>query len=147
MENRNSLTKILAAGGFVLVCLPILAPVFFAVLHFVRARRFLLDYLMPAELFLFVLIGGGLLLWAAVRARAQRGLIGGALGIATVLLISGQALAILTGLASGEAEPTGWRWGLVMGSIVVYTLAVIATAVGGVLLLRDLFGVRRLPAV
>ncbi len=145
MENRNLLTKVLAVVGTVLVWLPVLAPLFFSVLHFMRARRFLLDYLMPAELFPVVLVGGGLLLWAAVRLRSHRALIGGALGAAVGLLVVGQALAVATGVASGETEPTGWPLALVMGSIVAYILAVIAIGVGGESLLHNLFDTRRPP--
>lgn len=144
MENRNVLSKTLAVVGTVLVWLPIVAPLLFS-LRFVGAPFFRLDYLMPAELFPLVLVGGGLLLWAAIRARWRRALIGGALGAAVGLLVAGQVLALVTGLASGETEPTGWPWALVMGSIVAYILAVIIIGVGGALLLRDLFGTRRLP--
>jgi len=139
MQNKNLLTKILAIAGTVLVWFPILVPVLFALERLVRAHRFMLDYLIPAELFPLVLVGGLLLLWAALRMRAYRGLVAWALGAAVVLLVAGQGLAVLTGLASGETEPTGWPWALVFGSIVGYILAVIVLGVGGILLLRRLF--------
>ncbi len=56
-----------------------------------------------------------------------------------VLLVGGQALAVVTGLASGATEPVGLPWALVLGSLVLYCLAVLAMAVGGYLLLRNLF--------
>jgi peptidoglycan/LPS O-acetylase OafA/YrhL len=106
---------------------------------------FRFDYLMPAELFPATLVGGGLLIWAALRARSRRRLIGWGLGIAVGLLVGGQVLAVVTGLASGETEPAGWWWALVLASIVIYTLALVVIGVGGVLLLRDLFKPSRLP--
>ena len=99
---------------------------------------FRFDYLMPAELFPAALVGGGLLMWAALRARSRRGIIGWGLGIAVGSLVGGQALAVATGLASGETEPTGWQWALVLASLGVYSLALVVIGVGGVLLLRDL---------
>ncbi len=144
MQKRNTVTKVLAIAGSVLVWLPILAPVLFSVPRLLRAPQFSLDYMMPAELFPMVLVGGALLIWAAVRARSRRALIGGALGAAIVLLVGGQALAVVTGLASAEAEPTGWPWMLVMGALILYDAAVIAMGVGGALLLRNLFNARRL---
>jgi hypothetical protein len=54
-------------------------------------------------------------------------------------------LAEVTGLASGEIEPGGWQWALVIGMILVYALAVVAIGVGGVLLLLDLARRPRLP--
>jgi hypothetical protein len=133
------LTKILAIVGTVLVWFPILAPLLLSAALIIQERLFRFDYLMPAELFPSALLGGGLLAWAALRACAHRGLIGGGLGIAVSLLVTGQVLAVVTGLASGATEPLGWRWVLVLTSLVVYTLALVAIGVGGVLLLRDLF--------
>jgi hypothetical protein len=55
-------------------------------------------------------------------------------------------LAVVTGLASGEAEAAGWPWALVLASLAGYTLALVAMGVGGALLLRDLFRISRSPA-
>lgn len=96
------------------------------------------DWLMPAELFVVALVGGGALLWAAIRARSRRALIGWSLGIAVVSLVGSQALAVVTGLASGATEPAGWPWALVVALLALYSLALVAMGVGGVLLIRDL---------
>ena len=146
MDKKDSLTKVLAIAGTVLAWLPILTPFLFSALFFIRAGRFRFDYLMPAEMFLFFIVGGALLVWAALRARSRRRLIAWALGIAVVSVVGGQLLAVATGLASGETEATGWPLALVLGSIAVYSLAVVAVGVGGVLLLGDLFRPRGLPA-
>jgi hypothetical protein len=139
MGKKDNLTKTLAIVGTALVWIPVLAPVLFAVASFIQARMFRFDYLMPAELFPAVLVGGGFLLWAALRARARRGLIGGSLAGALILPVAGQALASVTGLASGRTEPTGWPWALVLASLALYVLALVVMGVGGVLLLRDLY--------
>ncbi len=145
MEKKGVLTKILAIVGTVLVWFPILAPVLLSVAVIIKERMFRFDYLMPAELFPATLVGGGLLIWAALRARSRRRLIGWGLGIAVGLLVGGQVLAVVTGLASGETEPAGLWWALVLASIVVYSLALVVIGVGGVLLLLDLFKPSRLP--
>ncbi len=62
MEKKGGLTKILAIAGTVLVWLPILVPVTFCAARFAAHRVFRFNYLMPAELFPAVLLGGGLLL-------------------------------------------------------------------------------------
>jgi hypothetical protein len=146
MEKKSVFTKILAIVGTVLVWFPILAPILLSVAAFITERVFRFDYLMPAELFLATLVGGGLLIWAALRARSRRGLIGWGLGIAAGFLVIGQVLAVVTGLASGATEPAGWWWALVLSSIVVYSLALVVIGVGGVLLLHDLFKLPRSPA-
>lgn len=45
----------------------------------------------------------------------------------------------LTGLASGETEPTGWPWDLILTTIAGYTLTLVELGIGGVLLVRNLF--------
>ncbi len=139
MEKKNVFTKILAVAGAVLVWLPILAPFIFAVGALITRHRFLFDFLMPAELFLVALVGWGLLFWAALRARARRKLLGWSFGLAVAMLLGSQALAVVTGLASGEIEANGWQFVLVLAIFALYCLLLIVTGVGGILLLRDLF--------
>ena len=57
--------------------------------------------------------------------------------------MGGQVLASVTRLASGETEPVGWPWALVLASLAIYSLALVVMGVGGLLLLRDLFRTRR----
>jgi hypothetical protein len=146
MKKKNVFTKVLAIAGTALVWFPILAPILLSVIFIITNHIFRFDYLMPAELFPFALVGGGLLIWAALRARSRQRLICWGLGIAVGLLIGGQELAVVTGLASGETEPTGLWWMLVIASLVIFLLALVAVGVGGVLLLCDLFKIPRLPA-
>jgi hypothetical protein len=139
MEKRDVLTKILVIAGTALVWFPILAPVLFSVIIIITRRLFRFDYLMPAELFPFALIGGGLLLWSALRARSHRKLLGWGFGLAAGFLVVGQLLAVVSGLAAGETEPTGWWWALVLGSLFIYSFALVAMGIGGILLLQNLF--------
>jgi hypothetical protein len=139
MGKKSVLTKVLAVVGTVLVWFPILATIVISVAGSIGDRVFRFDYLMPAELFPVTFVGGGLLMWAALRSRLRREIIGWGLGIAVGLLAGGQALAVATGLASGETDPAGWLWTLVVASIIVYSLALVEISVAGVLLSRDLF--------
>jgi hypothetical protein len=137
MTTRDTLTKFLAGAGTLLAWLPIVAPLVLAVGAYVTRGRFLLDYLMPAELFPIALIGGGALLWAALRAQEYGAWIGRSLAVAIGLLFASQGLAEVTGLASGETAIGGWQWLLVLAMLAGYVLALAATGVGGILLLRD----------
>jgi hypothetical protein len=120
-----------------LVILDIMMPAFMAIL--VEDKSVLrFDFLMPAELFPVALVGALLLLWAAQRARSQRKLIRWGLVAMVVFLFGGQAIAIVSGLASGAVEPTGWPWALAISSIALYTLALIEVCIAGVLLVREL---------
>lgn len=139
MNQRNALTRTLAIAGTILVWLPIAFMLLTSVIGSLRERTFLMDYFIPAELLPIVLVGSGLLLWAAFRARSRKRAIGGAIAVALGALPLSLLLAQVTGLASGETEPAGWQFVLVMAGIALYVMAVIAIGVGGVLLVRDLF--------
>lgn len=145
MDQKNILTKALAIGGTVLVWLPIVAPILLSAILLIVERRFRLDYLMPMELFVFVLAGSGLLLWATLRAHARLKLVAGGIGLAIFMFFGVQAFAVFTGMASGETEPVSWMWGIVIASLVLYMLGITLVGTGGALLLRDLFK-RRLPS-
>lgn len=139
MENKGTLTKILAIAGTVLVWMPILAPILFSLILFIQRQLFRFDYLMPAELGLFAFGGGILLLVAAIRTHSHIKLIGWGLGIAFITVVGGQALAVVTGLADGSTEIGGWQWMLVLSTLTIYVLAIGDIGVGGILLLRNLF--------
>jgi hypothetical protein len=139
MEKKGVLTKILAIAGTVLVWFPILAPALFSVVRFIQARRFMFDYLTPAELFPVFLVGAGLLIWAALRAHSRRGIIGWGFGATVGLLVVSAVFAEITGLASGATEEGGWQWALLLALFAGFWLAIIIVGIGGLLLLRDLF--------
>jgi hypothetical protein len=138
MRKKGVLTKILAILGTILVWFPILVPVILSIDHFLRAHRFMIDFLMPAELFPAVLLGGLLLLWAAFRAREQRRFIGWSLTATVILPLIGGGVGAITGLASGRTAEGGWESALVFAIIALYILAVIILGVGGILLIRNL---------
>lgn len=129
-------TRVLTVIGTLLVWFPILAPFLLSVFPLISIHKFLFDYLMPAELFPSALIGGGLLLWAAFRAHKSKNMIGWGICIAVITFVGGQAIAIITGLASGDTEPGGWQWALVIGSLILYWLSLIVIGIGAVRLLR-----------
>jgi hypothetical protein len=143
MGRRDSLTKGLATAGTVLIWLPILLPFVLSFGPLIRAGVLRFDYLAPAEVAPVALVGAILLGWAAHRARSRQHIIGWGVAIAVVSLIASQALAVITGLASGETEPAGIRWTFVVGLYALYPLALVLIGVAGVMLLRDLFSVPR----
>jgi hypothetical protein len=115
----------------------LIAPLALSVLRFAQARRLQIDYLMPAELFPIALAGGLVLLTASLRARSRRGMVAWSLGATVALLAASMLIASVTGLASGAAEPAGWRVALVAGLLAGYVAAVLVLAISGVLLTRS----------
>lgn len=139
MEKRGVLTKSLAVAGTVLIWVPILFMILTSIVGSISNQRFLFDFLIPAELFPIVLVGTLLLLWASFRAHYQRKLIGWGLVAMVIFLFGGQGIAVISGLASGDIDPTGWIWGLLIATIVLYTLAIILVGIIGILLIKILF--------
>jgi hypothetical protein len=101
------------------------------------------DYLLPAELFPMALLDMILLLvaelLAAQKRRLHRRLVFWGFGGTFVMLLGGQLVAMLSGLASGATPITSPWWTVVLAALGGYVLALVAVGVGGLLLLRDLF--------
>lgn len=138
-NKKNLLTKVLALTGTVLLWFPILATVIISLIGSIMERTFLFDYLMPAELFFFAILGGGLLLWAAIRAREKIRQIAICLITMTGLLFGSQGVAVLTGLASGETPRTSGAFFLVISMLIGYTILLIILAVIGSRFVRKIF--------
>ncbi len=128
----------IAIAGDVLVWLPLAAPCAFWAIGFVSGRVPVFDYLMPAELFPVAFLGAGLLLLAAFMSRVYRAAIAWSIGAAITGLVGSQALALVTGLATGERAATGWPWWTVLALLGLYGLALIVLGVCGAALANRL---------
>ncbi len=145
MKKNTVFTKILVIAGTLLVWLPLVLPLLFAFPRSFAIQRFHFDFLLPMELFPVMLVGGGLLLWAALQARSFVKWIAWSLGATVGLLLVSQGFAVVSGIASGVSEPSGWLWVILFAIIAVFWLAGIALGVGGILLARSLFKGREKP--
>jgi len=144
-ERGVAFTIVLSVAGTILAWLPLLAPLAFMAMRQAGpgGGDFLLDYLMPAELFPVALAGGLLLAWASLRGRLRR--LPVLAGLAAMPLLLGAALASarLTGLADGTNEATGWRMTLLLALLGLYAATILALAIVGLLLTRDLLKAKR----
>ncbi len=139
MDNKASVTKLLAVAGTVLAWIPILFTILTSVVGTARSGTLRFDYLMPAELFPIALVGALLLLLAARRAHSHLRPIRWSFGAAVAFLVGGQAIAVVSGLASGAIEPSGWIWAVVIASIALFSLALVALGIAGILLVKKLY--------
>ncbi len=138
-EKKIGFTRVLAVTGTILLWLPMLAPLIFAIFALIQRGRFLFDYLMPGELFFVVLAGAALLIWAAFRARYQLKPIGWGFGAALLALAGSLGLAQVTGLASGGIGNEGLPFIAVLVLFALYWLALIFVGIAGIRLIRRLF--------
>ncbi len=137
-KGNPKITKGIAYVGTILVWIPILFTLLTSVVATIASGILRVDYLMPAELFLFALVGALLSFWASIRVRKHRGAIGWGLVVMVGSLMASQGTAVLTGLASGETAAIGWPFFLVVALLVLYIAAVIAQGIFGILLIRKL---------
>ena len=146
MQKNNIFTKILAVAGALLVWLTILSPLLFGLANVIFNKGvFHLDYLMPAEFFPVALLGGIFLVWAAIVAHTRRGLVGWGLAVAVLSLVGGQALAVVSGLASGATDPASFWGAVVIATLIIYMLALLVIGIGSLRLLGDLSKSSREP--
>jgi len=123
--------------GVVLVWFPVLFPIFIGIDRFLISKRWLFDYLIPAELFPLVFSGGILLFIAAYKSGRYKQQVKWTLVLMLATLVLGQVVAVLTGLASGRTEPVGLPWLAVLSFIGGYVLTVIYLGVIGLRLLMS----------
>jgi hypothetical protein len=138
MKN-NLFTKLLAIAGVILTGIPVVAPIIFAIISTASGNGFRLDYLMPAELFIMVLIGAALLIWASIRAKKLIKPIAWTLGISVVLLIACQVIAQMSGLADGSISASGPFFVIVLAMLILFDLGVIGLVVLGGMLISRVF--------
>lgn len=136
MEKKGVLTRILTITGSFLVFFPLIAAV--------ATSRFFdgiyrIDYLIPFELFPIFLIGALLLVWAAFRTHEFRRLIGWSLIAIFAIIAAGALYTQLSGLASGETEPTKTIEAIGLVVVIVFCLLEVGIGVSGILLIRKAF--------
>lgn len=139
MEKGIVIKKVLSILGTVIVLFPILFTVATSAAGTLMSGEFRFDYLMPAELFLLVFVGAVLLLVVSLQSRYFRVYIAIGFSCAVLLFFGMQAVAFLSGLASGETAEGGWAWTVVIAMIILYIAAVIELGVMGVVLTKKLF--------
>jgi hypothetical protein len=110
-----------------------------AVLASIIEGSFLFDFMMPAELGVFAILGSCLLLWGAIRLKRMIKPIAWSLALMIILLFGSQALAVATGLATGERPPSDAMFYVVAGMLMMYSLILVIPAILGTRLVREAF--------
>lgn len=133
------LVKVLAIIGTILVWIPILAPIIFTILLLIKEGIFRFDFLMPMELFFLTVIGGILLIISTFISKSYKKFIIINFVILIAIFFSSQLIANLTGLASGETEPTGFWFIFLIVYIFLFIFINILLGIDGILFTRKIF--------
>lgn len=128
-STRQTIARIVAILGTVLVGLPLVTPLVLALISLIITGVPHFDLLMPGELFVVVAIGGLLVLAAALLSRRRR---------ASILIPFAVALVAFA-LQALFTVTAGWSLALVIAAYALYVAAVVALFVTGALLCRSLF--------
>lgn len=136
MNENFRFTKVIAIIGSILVLIPVAAAVAFSLARLIRGGNFMIDYMLPAEVFYIILAGGALLIWAAARAHKCLKAVLCTLGGAIVLLLATIGIAMATGLNTGATPEGGWESALTVSCLIASDLAVIALGIVGIKLIN-----------
>jgi hypothetical protein len=141
MKTRRLLAKIFSITGTALVLGPILFMLFTCVVGSIQSGSFRCDYMLPAELGIFVLIGMALLLTAAILVKMFIKPIAWTIVAIILLLVCGQLLAMASGLATAQVEPEEAPIGMaiIIGSLIAFDAAVTLLGVFGCMFICKLF--------
>ncbi len=145
-KTKSTLSKVFAISGTALVWLPVLFMFLTAIIGSISRGMLLFDYLMLAELFFIVLAGAVLLLAAGILSKTLAKWFVWSSAAAVLSLAATQLIAVVSGLAHGDREPSGFIFGVVIGMIVLYNLLVIGIGILGILLIKQLYAKKELPA-
>jgi len=138
MEKNERLSLILAITGDALVWFPIAFTAALSLIRLAQTGMPLFDYLMPAELFPVALAGTVILLLAAFRLGIYKKKIGISAAVFIGAPLLGQAVAVVTGLASGETEIGGIEWAAVLVLLAVFIAAEVFLGIAGIGLARKI---------
>ncbi len=130
-RRRVETARVLALFGTVLTAFPLAAPLVLALVSWVASRRATVDYLMPGELFVVVLLGGVALVIAALLGRRLRAPV-------VIVLVAAALLLVVVDLVAAFA-PAPARTPAVATVYALYVAAVLVMAVLGAILCRVLF--------
>jgi hypothetical protein len=126
-------TRLVVIGlGVFLIFFPLAAPIILGGIYFVQNGHFMVDYLMPAELFPAGLVGALLLLLVAWGTKTKFRIILWIFLVGILLLVGSQAYAVVSGLASGEAPFSGLNQAIVLGMLALFVVCQFVLGVLGI---------------
>ncbi|HOO74210.1 MAG TPA: hypothetical protein PLS66_02875, partial [Tepiditoga sp.] len=120
----------------------IFLTLFTSLIGSLNLKYFIIDYLMPAELFPAALIGS--IIISYVSAVSKLYLKSSVINF-IILILSFFGInfaAVITGLASGDYPPEGYRFVIVIFLLIIYILSVISEGVLSILIILKLKKVR-----
>lgn len=138
---------VLVGLGIVLVFFPLIAPIVLSLIYLAQEGQFMLDYLMPAEIYPFALFGTLLLIVIAAKTKIKFRELLWTFILGILMLVGLQVFALVTGVANGDTPFEGFYANMLLSMLVLFILCQIALGVFGIILFRILRNRNNLPPV
>lgn len=132
MQNKTYWVRVMIAAGIMIVLSPLLIMVLASAIHLFRSGFLVFDYLLPAELFPLVLIGGLLLLAVSLSQKMEQRLVGLGLAIPVLSLMLLIGYARLSGMDSSPDGPGTVQRVMIGLLMATYIAGLIVLAWGGI---------------
>jgi cation transport ATPase len=125
--------------GTVLLFFPIVFMLVSGIVKSIQTGEFLMDFLLPLELFFCPLIGIALLAMPVWKEKLERKLLIIGTAVMVFFFLALMIGATLSGLASGETEMNTLAWVLTGIAMGFFILGQIGAGIAGLLLIRKQF--------
>lgn len=139
MKIKTFLIKIFVVLGMISVFFPIFFSLLTGIIGTIRDKAFRFDFLIPLELFIFIILGGVLLTYVAYKQRKRFGLTLTELISAVVTLALSQLIAVVSGLAADKSGKPAYIWAIIAILIISYWVCCIGLIISGIRLAREIF--------
>ena len=107
MKILHSRKHIAMYAATFLVVVPLLTPIIFGLLRLLRSGHLMVDYLMPGELYPFILLGEILLIGIVWKEQKKRTLSLWGVSLGLIFLLISLAYAVVSGAANSEMAFSG----------------------------------------
>lgn len=139
MKIKTFLIKIFVVLGMISVLFPIFFSLLTGIIGTIRDKAFRFDFLIPLELFIFIILGGVLLTYVAYKQRKRFGLTLTELILTIVTLALSQLIAVVSGLAADRSGKPVYIWVIITTLIISYWVCCIGLIISGIRLAREIF--------
>ncbi len=138
MKFKEQAFRIASFSGALLLLAPIIFMFVLPVFLWVNSQIFMIDYLIPLEVFPVVFLGAAILSLVACKTGLLKKRICLLSVLLIVMFVSGQYIAMISGLADGTAPASGLPFIAVISTVIIYDVITLVLGIYGLSLYMKL---------
>lgn len=131
MKFKEQAFRIASFTGALLLLAPIIFMLISPIFLWMSQQIFMMDYLIPLEVFPVVFLGAALLSLVACKVQVLRKRICLLSVLLIVMFVSGQYIAVISGLADGTAPASGLPFIAVISTVIIYDVITLVLGIYG----------------